>query len=591
MILVGRRQCGFPRRRHDFTPKATTPPPRHILLLPVTIITMMILMDLLLEQFLQPQCLVMALSLPMMSSTLPPSVTSSTSGRDRGTKTKIKIGIIGGGASGMFCAVTASSKIIEYQHNQGQNTHKDVEIHVMESTSNLMAKVKISGGGRCNVLHDTSKPIGQILNGYPRGKKELNGLFHKHFTPSDAQDWFQRHGVQLKTEKDGRMFPITDTSQTIIDCIMDCARNNNNVHFQMKRRVVCVDVHNSKYENEDGMGNTFIVTYTNDEKESYDYLVIATGSNPSGHELASKLGHRIVKPVPSLFTFNTKNQIKYGQVFHSLSGLSVQQTKITLKLRLDRHNNDPNENTKNKKKKKMKVMSQEGPLLITHHGISGPAVLRLSAFAAREFHDLNYRTDNVQIHWAPEFGTVQEIESHLWQMTSLIPKKNISTSCPLLSKNVMDKNNNRNYNYNDQDNGIHSSSLSLSSSSSSSSTIIPRRLWSSLVMLSGFESDAIWSQASKKKIGALSRNIAEFNVDVTGKGIFKEEFVTAGGINLKDITMKTMESKVCSGLYFCGEVIDVDGVTGGFNFMNCWSTGYMAGQSIVRRIIESSTEK
>ena len=193
-------------------------------------------------------------------------------------------------------------------------------------------------------------------------------------------------------------------------------------------------------------------------------------------------------------------------------------------------------------KKKKKAITEEGPLLITHRGISGPATLRLSAFAAREFHSINYHS-NVYIHWAPEAGeTVEEIEKQLWSMTMMSPKKMVSSACPIIRKGNDEK----------------------------SSTIIPRRLWSALVLNSGFEADTIWAEASKKKVGCLARNIAEFNLEVTGKSIFKDEFVTAGGVTLKEITMKTMESKKCAGLYFCGEVIDVDGVTGGFNFMNCW---------------------
>ena len=195
-------------------------------------------------------------------------------------------------------------------------------------------------------------------------------------------------------------------------------------------------------------------------------------------------------------------------------------------------------------KKKKKAISEEGPLLITHRGISGPATLRLSAFAAREFHSINYKSI-VYIHWAPELGeSATEIEKQLWSMTTMSPKKTISSACPLLRRGGGDE--------------------------KKLSTIIPRRLWSALVLNSGFGADTIWAEAPKKQVSALARNIAEFPLDVTGKSTYKDEFVTAGGVMLKEITMKTMESKKCPGLYFCGEVIDVDGVTGGFNFMNCW---------------------
>lgn len=196
-------------------------------------------------------------------------------------------------------------------------------------------------------------------------------------------------------------------------------------------------------------------------------------------------------------------------------------------------------------KKKKKTISEEGPLLITHRGISGPATLRLSAFAAREFHSLNYQC-KVYINWAPELGlSVEEIENQMWSMTLMSPKKLVSSACPLIRS-------------------------SYSNDNVQSSTIIPRRLWSALVLASGFEKDLVWGDAPKKKVNVLARNIAEFVLDVTGKSVFKDEFVTAGGVMLKEITMNTMESRKCPGLYFCGEVIDVDGVTGGFNFMNCW---------------------
>lgn len=454
----------------------------------------------------------------------------------------------------MFSAAQASSTIQERNSNASRKDHvQQVHVHVLEASPKLMSKVEISGGGRCNVLHDTSKPVSDILNGYPRGKKELTGLFHKHFSPSDAEEWFRDRGVELKTEQDGRMFPVTDSSRTIMDCIQESATKNNvQINTRQKVTSVTANIHNNNNDEleEGGSGGSgggggserrstgFTISFQNIEtkeecQEHYDRIIIATGSvsNPSSYELCKSLGHKIVPPVPSLFTLNTKNQNKNGQIFHNLSGLSVQSARITLRISVEG-------------KKKKKVMEQEGPLLITHHGISGPAVLRLSAFAAREFKDLNYRGD-VIVNWAPAFGTASEIESYLWKWTSLAPKRAVTSACPLMDE--------------------------------SQTSVIPRRLWSALVLESGFAGSETWAEANKKKVGALSRKIAEFVVDVTGKGVFKEEFVTAGGVSLKEINMKTMESKKCPGLYFCGEIIDVDGVTGGFNFMNCWSTGFMAG--------------
>lgn len=440
-----------------------------------------------------------------------------------------RIGIVGGGASGMFSAAAAASEA--RKHNL------KIEVHVLESSPKLMSKVEVSGGGRCNVLHDTAKPVSEILSGYPRGKKELNGIFSKYFSPKDAEKWFRDRGVELKTEGDGRMFPVTDSSKTIIDCIAESARKNN-VQIRTNHKVISI---RRRDDGDNDMGG-FSVSLLNKDlgevQEYYNCIIIATGSSPKGYEIASSLGHNLIPTVPSLFTFNTKNQNKEGQIFYNLAGLSVKSAIVSLKIKVEG-------------KKKKKVIQQQGPLLFTHHGLSGPAVLRLSAFAAREFKELDYRTD-ITIHWAPEFGSAQDIEDRLWLMTSLSPKKSVSSVCPLMDTN--------------------------------GASVIPRRLWSAIVMESDINKDATWAETSRKKIGILSRNIAEFVVDVTGRGVFKEEFVTAGGVDLKEITMKTMESKICPGVFFCGEIIDVDGITGGFNFMNCWSSGYTAGTSAVHRL-------
>lgn len=205
-------------------------------------------------------------------------------------------------------------------------------------------------------------------------------------------------------------------------------------------------------------------------------------------------------------------------------------------------------------RKKKKSIQQEGPLLITHHGISGPATLRLSAFGAREFHDVKYKGD-VTIHWAPELGTSEDITNALWQFTSLSPKRFVATSCPLMRQD-------------------------------GSTAAIPKRLWQAFCRESGLDEDITWAAAPKKSVRALAQMMSECVIHVTGKGVFKEEFVTAGGVSLKEIDMRTMESKSCPGLFLCGEVIDVDGITGGYNFMNCWSTGFVAGTSAAKYVTE-----
>jgi predicted Rossmann fold flavoprotein len=358
-------------------------------------------------------------------------------------------------------------------------------------------------------MHDTSKTVPIILAGYPRGQKELNGLYQKRFSPSMAREWFESRGVVLKTEPDGRMFPITDSSQTILDTLMQAAEDEC-VDIRMRQKV------NSIFRRDDG---SFSIEFKDGEQENFSAVILATGSSPAGWALAESLGHDLVSPVPSLFTLNCKHQIKEGGLLYGLSGISVPQARVSLS----------------------KKQFQEGPLLITHHGISGPAVLRLSAFAARDFNELNYRGP-VTVHWDVALGTnLEDIFEELWKVTSTNPKRTVASVCPLPNNSI------------------------------------PRRLWSSLCLESGFTPDMVWGNANKKLVRKLATNIAACSLEVTGKGTFKEEFVTAGGVSLKDIDMKTMESKKCSGLFLCGEVINVDGVTGGFNFLNCWGTGFVAG--------------
>jgi hypothetical protein len=437
-----------------------------------------------------------------------------------------RIGIIGGGASGIFAGVSAGMAA-------AAATKRKTQITVLEAGSQTLTKVKISGGGRCNVLHDTSKAVSEILQGYPRGKNELNGLYHSRFSPQQAQEFFETRGVLLKTEADGRMFPTTDSSQTIIDTLLDAA-DKVGVSIQTQCKV-------EKIERAMGeSGGPFRLTVTQKQGTSkvskeveYDAIILATGSAPIGYRLATELGHSLVKTVPSLFTLNAKLNVKEGGLLHELSGVSVQHARVSFRLPVEGQ-------------KKKKILQQEGPLLITHHGLSGPAALRLSAFGARDFATVNYR-GGLCVHWAPPLGTIDQITDALWKVTSSNPKKTVSTTCPLLLP----------------DGG----------------TAIPRRLWSSMVQQAGFTETTLWAEASKKLVRKLAIQIGECPIEMTGKGTFKEEFVTAGGISLKEIDMRTMESKVCPGLYVCGELINIDGVTGGFNFMNCWGTGYVAGSS------------
>lgn len=432
----------------------------------------------------------------------------------------------------MFAAIAAADRLREQQQKQKQK--QQTQVVVLESGRKTLTKVAISGGGRCNVMHNTAKPLEYILSGYPRGSKELRGLLTKRFSPAQAQEWFTSRGVQLKTEPDGRMFPVTDNSQTIIDCIETAAKSSG-VEILLNQRVdsITQNTDDGSFAVKVKKGGKKEADNNNPVQYNFDSIILATGSAPIGYKLAQSLGHKIVKPVPSLFTLNTKHEIKEGGLLHDLSGLSVGSARITFKATVEG-------------RKKKQVLTQEGPLLITHHGISGPATLRLSAFAARELHDVNYRGE-VIVHWASQFGSATDIETLLWSLTTKSPKRMVSSACPLLTRE--------------------------------GSSVIPRRLWSSMVEQCGFENGSRWCEAPKKKVRALSRCISEFHLEFTGKGVFKEEFVTAGGISLKEIDMKTMGSKKCPGLFCCGELINVDGVTGGYNFQNCWSTGFVSGNS------------
>jgi len=487
-----------------------------------------------------------------------------------------KIGIIGGGASGMFAATAAAEAISKMPSTE-------CDVVVLEGTSKTMSKVRISGGGRCNVMHDTTKALPQILSSYPRGNKELRGLYTKRFTPDDAYDWFTSRGVQLKTEADGRMFPITDNSQTIIDTISHAAIKAG-VEIRMKEKVDSVET------NDEGQYVVNISTKSSNapnrvkSEEVFDSLILATGSFPLGHEIARSLGHDIVKPVPSLFTLDSKKLTSNEGIFNGLAGVSVPLAQLTLvvndemlgikqsrdeSIESEQSDNPPTAKKKKKRKKKAPTIVQEGPLLITHHGVSGPAALRLSAFAAREFNNVSYKCE-VKIHFCPkyeeelrEMNKIGSSESllmdALWDMTRLIPKRRVATGCPLFLKDSGS--------YREED-------------SQKTLPVIPKRLWQALVTeASGVPSTTTWADVSKKMVRSLANNISAFPLKVTSKSTFKEEFVTAGGVNLKEITMSKMESKITPGLFMCGEVLNVDGVTGGFNFMGCWSTGFVAGES------------
>lgn len=372
---------------------------------------------------------------------------------------------MGGGAAGFFAAITA------------KETYPHASVILHERSAKVLSKVRISGGGRCNVTHACFDPE-QLIKNYPRGSKELLGPFHR-FQPADTIQWFLDRGVELKTEEDGRIFPITNSSQTIIDCLLAEA-NRAGVEIRLRSQF--------------------------DLSESgYDRLILATGSAKEGWEIAEKFGHTIQSPVPSLFTFNIADFL-----LEQLAGISLDCVRLNL------------EGTK---------LFQEGPMLITHWGFSGPAALKLSAFGARDLAEKNYEA-GLLIDWLPKFS-VDELISLL---TLENPTKRLGNirSIPL-----------------------------------------PKRLWN---FLCGDENQLL-SGMSKKSIRKLCEKLKSDRYQVKGKTTNKEEFVTCGGVTLSEVNFKTMESKLRSGLYFCGEILDIDGVTGGFNFQNAWTTGWIAGSA------------
>ena len=403
--------------------------------------------------------------------------------------------VIGGGAAGFFGAISCAE------------ANPNIKVALIEAGRKPLAKVRISGGGRCNVTHNCFEPI-RLVENYPRGGKALRGAFTR-FQPLDTIKWFESRGVKLKTEPDGRMFPITDSSETIINCLMEAAERAG------VRLVTGVGVKSVINHFLDDTKANFEIELKNGNKLHCDRLLIATGSNPLGYRWAKNLGHKIESPVPSLFTFNLKDTRLQG-----LAGVSVESVMAKLG------------SGKNK-------LEQTGALLITHWGVSGPAILKLSAWGARYLCDRQYQA-TLQINWLPQFNQ-ETIKQYLLQVKAENPKKKIVIHSPVN---------------------------------------LPKRLWQSLVDYVGIKEFKIWTELSKQELNKLVIELVQGQYQITGKGLFKEEFVTCGGVSLKEIDFKTMESKKCPNLYFAGEILDIDGVTGGFNFQSAWTTSWLAGNAM-----------
>jgi len=403
----------------------------------------------------------------------------------------VRVIVVGGGAAGFFGAIACAT------------AHPQTQVTLLEAGRQPLAKVRISGGGRCNVTHACFEPA-LLSQSYPRGGKALRGAFSR-FQVQDTVAWYAQQGVKLKTEADGRMFPITDDSETIVSCLMQAARYAG-VEMRTGAPVQAVS----------RAGSAFELELKSGEHLESDRLLLATGSSPQGYQWVKSLGHTIEPPVPSLFTFN----IADAQL-RALAGVSVDLAQVKLLL--------PDQ----------KPLEQMGALLITHWGMSGPAVLKLSAWGARALHDCQYRA-KLQVNWLPQQSLDQVREQlHSYKLTQA--KKTIAAQPP---------------------------------------GFLPRRLWQYLSDRAGISSQIRWADLSKAAMNALVQELTQGIYQIQGKGVFKDEFVTCGGVNLKEIDFKTMESRRCPGLYLAGEILDIDGVTGGFNFQSAWTTGWLAGQAI-----------
>ncbi|MBL0147136.1 MAG: NAD(P)/FAD-dependent oxidoreductase [Chitinophagaceae bacterium] len=403
---------------------------------------------------------------------------------------KKKLIVIGGGAAGFFCAVNAA------------RMNPVLDVVILEKTNKLLSKVKISGGGRCNVTHACFS-IAEIIKRYPRGDNFLKKAF-QHFFTTDTITWFKERGVELKTEDDGRMFPASNTSQTIIDCLVKEA-NKFGVEIIMNADVV--EIFQTP--------NQFNLTLANGKLFVADFVCIASGGYPKSaqFEWLKKLGHSIENPMPSLFTFNIADK-----VLTALMGIVVENAVVKIT------------GTK---------LQQQGPVLITHWGLSGPAVLKLSAWAAKELATKNYDF-GLMINWLPDYN-----ENSLRDKFQLLRFENAAQK--IANKNPFE---------------------------------LPNRFWEYLLKISGVKDDCRWADLPAKEQNKLVKNICTQEVKVKGKTTFKDEFVTAGGILLSEIDANTMQSKIVPNLFFAGEVINVDGITGGFNFQNAWTTGWIAAKKI-----------
>jgi predicted Rossmann fold flavoprotein len=401
-----------------------------------------------------------------------------------------KLIVIGGGAAGFFCAVNAA------------RMNPELQVELLEKSNKLLSKVRVSGGGRCNVTHALFD-VTEMSKRYPRGQNFVKKTFHQFFT-TDTINWFNERGVDLKTEKDGRMFPSTDSSETIINTLMNEA-NSYGVDIKLNAEVRGLQFRQG----------TFYLELSNNRQETADYICIACGGYPKlpMFQWLQNVGHTISEPVPSLFTFNIPSH-----PITQLMGVSIEKVKVKI------------EGTK---------LLEEGPVLITHWGLSGPAILRLSAWGARELAQKNYAF-TIHVNWFPEYNEQSLKEIFQNHRKNLAGKKVVNQ--------VMGQ--------------------------------LPARLWQFLVQEAGIPPDMRFADLPSKLENLLIKNLVDYTLVVKGKTTFKEEFVTSGGVALSEVDPQTMMSKKVPHLFFAGEILDVDGITGGFNFQHAWTSGWIAAKSI-----------
>jgi predicted Rossmann fold flavoprotein len=400
-----------------------------------------------------------------------------------------EIVIVGGGAAGFFSAIAAA------------RANENCRISLFERGSQFLSKVRISGGGRCNVTHALFDPR-MFTTRYPRGERELISPFHR-FSADDTIAWFEARGVRLKREEDGRIFPVTDSSETVIDCLITEAKAAGVRLFTRK------GIEGARVRAQGG----FELKFSDGESLECDRLLLATGGCRSigGAELARSLSHTIEPPVPSLFSLHVP-----APWLRSLPGISVSDAELSAE-----------------------KLRERGPLLITHNGISGPTVLRLSAWGARILHEMSYRFA-LRVNWVPHLNEA-DLRNQFQSRREKEPTRRVNNS-PIGA--------------------------------------IPARLWENLVSNAGISPNTIWTTLTRAGMNELIQKLRATELEVDGKSLNKEEFVTCGGVRLREINFKTMESRITPNLYFAGELLDIDGVTGGFNFQAAWTTGWIAGHAM-----------